>query len=34
MASLSGFNLTVRVYQPNKEVLDGEYKLPPVRKVQ
>jgi hypothetical protein len=28
------FNLTVRVYQPKKEVLDGTYKLPPVRKVQ
>ena len=27
------FNLTVRVYQP-KEVLDGTYKLPPVKKLQ
>lgn len=28
------FNLTVRVYQPKQEMLDGTYKLPPVRKVQ
>ncbi len=27
------FNLTVRVYQPKKEILDGTYKLPPVMKV-
>jgi hypothetical protein len=28
------FNLTVRVYQPRKEILDGTYKLPAVRRVQ
>jgi hypothetical protein len=28
------FNLTIRVYQPKKEILDGTYKLPPVKKVQ
>jgi hypothetical protein len=28
------FNLTVRIYQPKQEVLDGTYKLPPVTKVQ
>ena len=28
------FNLTIRVYQPKKEILDGTYKLPPVRRVQ
>ena len=28
------FNLTVRIYQPRKEVLDGTYKLPPVKTVQ
>lgn len=28
------FNLTVRVYQPMKPVLDGTYKLPPVKRVQ
>jgi len=28
------FNLTVRVYQPQKEVLDGAYKLPPLKRVQ
>ena len=26
------FNLTIRVYQPNKEILDGTYKLPPVKR--
>ena len=26
------FNLTVRIYQPKKEALDGTYKLPPVTK--
>jgi hypothetical protein len=28
------FNLTVRIYQPKQEVLDGTYKLPPVTKAQ
>ncbi len=28
------FNLTVRDYWPNEAVLDGTYKLPPVKKVQ
>ncbi len=28
------FNLTTRVYQPKKEILDGTYQLPPVKKVQ
>lgn len=28
------FNLTVRAYQPKKELIDGSYKLPPVKKVQ
>ena len=28
------FNLTVRNYWPKEAVLDGTYKLPPVRKVQ
>ena len=28
------FNLSVRIYQPKKEVLDGTYKLPPVRRVE
>jgi hypothetical protein len=28
------FNLTVRIYWPRNEVLDGSYNLPPVRKVQ
>ena len=28
------FNLTVRIYWPTEAVLDGTYKLPPVRKVQ
>jgi len=28
------FNLTTRVYQPKKELVDGTYKLPPVTKVQ
>jgi hypothetical protein len=28
------FNLTVRIYWPTAAVLDGTYKLPPVRKVQ
>jgi hypothetical protein len=27
------FNLTVRVYQPKNGILDGTYKLPPVKKV-
>jgi len=27
------FNLTIRVYQPAKALLDGTYKLPPVREV-
>lgn len=27
------FNLTIRVYQPKKELLEGTYKIPPVRKV-
>jgi len=27
------FNLTIRVYQPKKEILDGAYKLPAVKKV-
>jgi len=27
------FNLTTRVYQPKKEMMDGTYKLPPVTKV-
>ncbi len=26
------FNLTIRVYQPNKDILDGRYKLPPVKR--
>ena len=28
------FNLSTRVYQPKKELLDGTYKMPPVRRVQ
>jgi hypothetical protein len=28
------FNLTIRVYQPKQEILDGTYKFPPVKKVQ
>ncbi|MGR4871118.1 DUF1254 domain-containing protein [Variovorax sp. LARHSF232] len=28
------FNLTVRIYQPKKEALDGTYKIPAVKKVQ
>jgi hypothetical protein len=28
------FNLTVRVYQAKKEILDGTYKLPPVKRVE
>jgi hypothetical protein len=28
------FNLTVRVYQPKPALLDGSYKLPPVKRVQ
>jgi hypothetical protein len=28
------FNLTTRIYQPKKEMLDGTYRLPPVMKVQ
>ncbi len=28
------FNLTTRIYQPKKEMLDGAYLLPPVRKMQ
>lgn len=28
------FNLTIRVYQPKKEILGGTYEIPPVRKVQ
>ena len=28
------FNLTVRIYWPTPGVLDGTYKLPPVKKVQ
>lgn len=28
------FNLTTRIYQPTKAMLDGTYKLPPVTKVQ
>jgi hypothetical protein len=28
------FNLTVRIYWPTPEVLDGTYKLPPVKRVQ
>ena len=28
------FNLTVRIYWPTQGVLDGTYKVPPVRKVQ
>jgi hypothetical protein len=28
------FNLTIRIYQPKQEALDGTYKLPPVTKVQ
>jgi hypothetical protein len=28
------FNLTVRIYQPKKEAIDGTYKVPPVKKVQ
>ena len=28
------FNVTVRIYQPKKEALDGSYKLLPVKKVQ
>lgn len=27
------FNLTIRIYQPKKEMLDGTYKIPPVNKV-
>lgn len=27
------FNLTIRVYQPKKEILDGTYKLPPVKRL-
>ena len=27
------FNLTIRVYQPKQAILDGSYKLPPVRKI-
>jgi hypothetical protein len=27
------FNITVRIYWPKQEVLDGSYKLPPVRRV-
>lgn len=27
------FNLTIRVYQPKQAMLDGTYKIPPVRKV-
>ena len=28
------FNLVVRVFWPKESVLDGTYKLPPVKKVQ
>lgn len=28
------FNITVRVYQPKQSLIEGTYKLPPVRKVQ
>jgi len=28
------FNLTIRVYQAKKEILDGTYKLPPVKRVE
>jgi hypothetical protein len=27
------FNLTIRVYQPKKSLLDGTYKIPPVKKL-
>ena len=27
------FNLTIRVYQPDRDILDGRYKLPPVKRV-
>jgi hypothetical protein len=27
------FNLTIRVYQPKQAILDGTYKIPPIRKV-
>jgi hypothetical protein len=27
------FNLTMRVYQPSKPLLDGTYKIPPVKRV-
>jgi hypothetical protein len=30
----SARKLTIRVYQPKKEILDGTYKVPPVRRVQ
>jgi len=26
-------DVAVRIYQPKKEVLDGTYKLPPIKKV-
>jgi len=28
------FNLTARIYQPKKAILDGTYKMPPVRRVE
>ena len=28
------FNMTVRIYWPTEAVLDGTYKLPPVRRAQ
>ena len=27
------FNLTIRVYQPEKSLLDGSYRIPPVKRV-
>lgn len=28
-----GFHVTLRIYQPGEEVLDGSYTLPPIRRV-
>jgi len=34
MSAVNGWiNMTTRIYQPKKEMLDGTYKLPPVTRM-
>jgi len=32
-AAVGNFNLTLRLYGPETSVLDGSYRLPPVRRI-